>query len=87
MRMYMIGWDNVSIEDVEVERATDKSVWVWNAYPKSERRSRAHRFFDTRQQAVNFVRERLHREVLASRDQLARVQHTYDTFVRKHGSR
>jgi len=70
------GWKSL-IEEVEVTRANDKSVWMmverWGK-TKEERSAREttySRYFDTKEEAKAFLHERLTKEIESAKNRIS----------------
>lgn len=80
MKMYKTGGWKSLIEEVEVVRANEKSVWImsnWRGQNKEERSAREtnySRYFDTKEEAKAFLTERCNKTIESAKRTIARAE-------------
>jgi len=80
MKMFKVfGWKSL-IEEVEVVRANEKSIWTintWRGQNKEERSARESnhsRYFDTKEEAKAFLTERCNKTIEVAKNTIARAE-------------
>lgn len=81
MKMFKTGGFNAQIiEEVEVSRANEKSIWIMQEYMSGKLETRCARistytcFFDTKKQAKEYLTEKYNRELKSAEARLDKIK-------------
>ena len=78
MKMYKTGGWKMLIEEVEIERVTEASVWVESKSKydsgRQGRKTNYQSFWDTKEEAKEYLKDKLESSLLNAKETLSRIE-------------